>query len=163
MKAARGHFEQALELAPDSARAHAGIADLYFVAGGCSLNLFRGIDVLPKMKFHAEKAIALDPGLGQAYGTLGLLRTWFEWDWAGAEQAMDRGVEIEPSSAGGYICRSYYLTIVGRHEEAIGDIRRGIELDPVSPILFSIAGWHHYFAGRGRGARILRARGRARS
>ena len=148
MKAARGHFEEALELAPDSARAHAGLADVYLAGGGVGLSLFRGIDVLPKAKFHAEKAIALDPGLGQAYGTLGLLRTWFEWDWAAAEQVMNRGVEIEPSSAGGYICRSYYLTIVGRHEEAIGDIQRGIELDPVSSILFSIAGWHHYYVGR---------------
>ncbi len=149
MKAAQGHFEQALKLAPDSARVHAGLADLYLAkGGGAALNLSRGIDVLPKAKFHAEKAIALDPSLGNSYGTLGLMRTWFEWDWTAAEQVMNRAVEIEPSSAGGYICRSYYLTVVGRHEEAITDVQRGIELDPVSPILFHIAGWHYYYAGQ---------------
>jgi len=61
---------------------------------------------------------------------------------------MNRAVELDPSYAGGYIWRSYYLTIVGRHEEALADIERSLELDPISPILLHIAAWHHYYAGR---------------
>jgi tetratricopeptide (TPR) repeat protein len=86
--------------------------------------------------------------MGEAHGSLGLVYTWFELNWAAAERQLERGVEVDPNSALAHADYAHYLTVVGRHEQAIQEVKRAIELDPVSPLMYQNAAFHFYCARR---------------
>jgi TolB-like protein/Tfp pilus assembly protein PilF len=139
VKKARAYYEQAIARDSSFARAYAGLADVYLVLGGLGLYDTPPKEVIPKAKSAAQRAIALDPNLGEAHGSLGLFYLWFEGDWAAAEHQLKRGIEVDPNSALAHTDYSHYLTAVGRHEQAIREVRRALELDPVSPLIYENA------------------------
>ncbi|HUS11175.1 MAG TPA: tetratricopeptide repeat protein [Pyrinomonadaceae bacterium] len=80
---------------------------------------------LCEIRLHIETPI-----LSLALASLTLDR----WDWASAEREYKRAIELNPNLAkahGGY---SRYLSVMGRHEQAIAEIKRTRELDPLTPI-----------------------------
>jgi len=145
---ARAYYEQAIARDSSYARAYAGLADVYLVLGGAGLRVLPPKEAIPKAKSAAQRAIALDPNIGEAHGSLGLVYTWFELDWAAAERQLERGIEVDPNSALAHADYAHFLSVVGRHEQAIREVERAIELDPVSPLMYQNAASHFYFARR---------------
>ena len=63
----------------------------------------------------------------------GLVKFFYDWDWSGAEKEFTRALEINPGYADGHQMYSYFLSQgMGRYEEALAEMRRAQELDPLS-------------------------------
>ena len=123
-------FERAIARDPGFALAHASI-------GMVTLELAEAGTVAPdaayaRARSAIDSALQLDPELGAAYGTLGMLRAVREFDWEGAEAAFRRALELSPGSADGYDLYGRFLAGVARFDEAIAMLQRASELDPLT-------------------------------
>jgi DNA-binding winged helix-turn-helix (wHTH) protein/TolB-like protein/Tfp pilus assembly protein PilF len=138
------YFEQAIKLDPNYARAYAGLADSYSVMS--DFDILRPGEAYPKIKDAALKALAIDDTLVEAHTSLAMLKASYEWDWRGAEQAFRRALELNPNYPTAHQWYSEYLAGMGRHEEALDEIRHAEELDPLSLIIRSVEAWIWYQA-----------------
>ena len=80
----------------------------------------------------------LDGSLAEAHAALGFVLFYGDWDWAAAERELKHAIELKPSYATSHHWYAEYLSAMGRHDEAIAEIKRAQELDPLSPLLFAI-------------------------
>jgi TolB-like protein/Flp pilus assembly protein TadD len=123
-------FDQALSIDPNDALAHAGLAAAYYDQS----TFFRApLEVLPKAKAAAVKAIELDPSLAEAHAWLGYVKLTFDWDWPGAEHEFHAALELNPNLASGHAGYSHYLLTLGRSEEAIQELGELKKVDPLFP------------------------------
>jgi TolB-like protein/DNA-binding winged helix-turn-helix (wHTH) protein/Tfp pilus assembly protein PilF len=127
------HFNEAIAIDPGFAPAHAGLAETYVVAG--AYGAIPTEEALTRGKAAAASALALDDGLASAHYVLATAHAWFDWDWAGAEREFRRGLELNPQDALGRNWHAGYLSLLGRHDEAIAEHQRAQELDPRSLIV----------------------------
>jgi len=141
-KAAR-YFEQALEKDPRYAPAYAGLADYYSVLPFYTSS--QPDEVFPKAKAAVAKALELDDALAEAHGALAYIRTYYDWDWAGAEREFRRALALNPNDATLRHRYSRYLASLGRIEEALIEIKRARELDPLSLVIKANVGVIYYF------------------
>ena len=140
------YFQQAIDLDPAYAPAHAGISVAYSNAA-----LFYALaphEALPKAKAAAKRALELDESLAEAHVALAQLMENPDWDWSGAEREFKRALELNPNSVDAHFGYSWFLTNMLRFEEAIAESRRAVELDPLSPGVTGQLGWTLYYAGR---------------
>jgi serine/threonine-protein kinase len=128
-----GRFNEAIEKDPGFALAHAGLAETYLVAG--TYGAIPNDEALARGKAAAARALQLDDALASAHYALATIHTWYDWDWAGAEREFHRGLELNPQDALGRNWYGGYLSLVGRHDEAIAEHERARELDPQSLIV----------------------------
>lgn len=121
-------YEKAIQNEPQYALAYAEVATVYRMLG--VLSVFDPKDMIPKAEAATLKALELDDELAEAHSSLaGIKRD--RWDWAGAEIEYRRAIDLNPNfvdAAEGY---AIYLSILGRHEEAIEEMRRARERDPL--------------------------------
>jgi TolB-like protein/Tfp pilus assembly protein PilF len=115
------YLEQAIAKDSAFALAHARIALGYVMTGQRA-----------KAERTIAKAIALDPSLSEAYDALGLLRMWTDWDWAAAEAALRRSVELNPHNSRAHHELCQLLMRVKRCDEAVPEEQRAILEDPGS-------------------------------
>ncbi|MCH7985448.1 MAG: winged helix-turn-helix domain-containing protein [Acidobacteria bacterium] len=144
MELAIKYFQQALEKDPNYALPYAGLAEAYQFVETRGL-LPRSV-AITRAKAAAEKALEMDPALGEAHTSLALIRYWHDWDWSGAERAFKRAIELNPGNANAHAWYSNYLIFVGRSEEAIAMRKRLVELDPLSPATNAMLGYAYVFA-----------------
>jgi len=145
-KKAIEYFQQSIDLDPNYALAYAGIADSYIILG-----VYSGLppqEAFAKAKAMAQKALQLDESLAEAHSALAYVKFRYEWDWSGAEEEYRRAIEVNPNYATAYQWSSLNLAATGRLDEAISQIRRAEELDPLSPIINSNVEWILYLARR---------------
>lgn len=146
------YFQLAIDKQADYAPAYAGMASCYCLLGGHGLELMPPREGMPKAKAAALKALEIDNSLAEPHGILGIIRMKYDWDWAGAEQAMKHALKLDPSFAQGHAWYSIYLEAMRRHEEAILEAQRARELNPLSLAANVNLGWQFYQAGRYRQA-----------
>jgi len=79
-----------------------------------------------------NKALTLDKNLPEAYSALCDNKMYYEYDFAGAERACRRALELEPNSSLAHQVYSRYLNSRGRADEAISEIKTAIDLEPTS-------------------------------
>jgi adenylate cyclase len=130
LKEAIGFFQKALSADGDYARAYSGLADSY--ATLALLEIAAPNDVYPKAKEAVGKALALDPQLVEAHTSLGLIRFQYDWDWKGAEAEFLEAIRINPSYAPAHHYFADYLKAMGRFDEALSEIAKAQELDPLN-------------------------------
>jgi TolB-like protein/Tfp pilus assembly protein PilF len=141
------YFNQAVAKDPDYAAAYAGLADAYVLLGGYAM--IPQAEALPKAKAAAEKALGIDDTLAEAHASLGLIAPFFDWDWREAEQQFRRAIELNPNYATAHHWYGDgYLMPMGRIDEALAEVRRARELDPLSPIIITDVGKELYLARR---------------
>jgi TolB-like protein/Tfp pilus assembly protein PilF len=138
---AREYFEQAVGIDPGYAPAYAGLADYYWETPDLPPAV-----TMPKAKQYALKALDLDPTLGRAHTALAAVHFYGDWDWAGAENEFKRALELNPSDAEAHRTYCVYLSALGRGEEALAEIRRAQQLDPLSTITQITGGWAFHYA-----------------
>ncbi len=142
LASALSEFEQAIAIDPDYALAHVGVANTLAMQWE-----YAGIpedEILPAFQAAIEKALSVDPTLGEAYASMGLMHHFGSlqyWGFPGtpdeAEANLTRAIELSPNYATAYQWYALFLRDTGRSEEAIVQIRKAIELDPAAPILSS--------------------------
>ncbi len=128
------YFERAIELDPDFALAHAGLADAYLVLPEYSASIDRKI-VWGRSEAAAETALALDPDLPEALTSMAWSRLIHNYDWQEAERLLWRAVEIQSNNADSLHWLSHVLSWQGRHEEALRWARQAVEADPLSNLM----------------------------
>jgi TolB-like protein/DNA-binding winged helix-turn-helix (wHTH) protein/Tfp pilus assembly protein PilF len=127
LKKAQQLFEDAIQKDPNFALAYAGLADtrVYLAFAGA----------LPKdaayrsAKEALAKATQLDDSIGEAYDTLGLLNSSFDWDWEAADRAFNRAIALAPSYSCAHEDRANFLAATGRRSEALAELAKVQQLD----------------------------------
>ena len=137
------YFNLAISIDPSYAPAFAGLADCY--------NLLSDYDVLPpkeaipRAKAAAEKALAIDSTLAEAHASLGFALARYDWDWIGAEKELRRAIELKPNYAIAHHWYALQLAMMGRFQEAMIQINKAQDLDPLSLIINANIGWLLFF------------------
>lgn len=137
-------FKQAITHDPEYALAYAGLADAYNILGNFST--VRPDEVYPQAIDAAQRAIALDPELVEAHVSLVFARFLYHRDWAAAESGFPRAIAMNPNYAPAHQWYGIYLISAGRTDEALRELRRASELDPLSLVIHSVLGWGLYSA-----------------
>ena len=126
----RDFFQQAIDKDPNYALAYASLADAYNRLGG--FDALASKESFPKAREAAEKALKLDESLAEAHTALATVNFSYDWDFAGAAREFRRALEINPSYSDAHQMNSYYLAAIGKFDEALTEMKRAQELDPVS-------------------------------
>ena len=137
MLRARDLFERAIGRDSDFALAYAGLSALYAtMAINGALLPGKGP---PLAEAAARRALALDPNVPEAHATLGAMRAFAHWDWAGADSEFRRALELNPNSTSAHSAYAITLMARGRIDEALAQLRYAGRLDPLSyPTAYSI-------------------------
>lgn len=123
-------FEQAIEKDSTYALAYAGLAVAYgFLPIYCHSP---STEVIPKATNMALRAIEIDETLSEAYAALGFIKTWYDWDWTGAEKSFQRAIELNPGLSMSHNWYSFNLLFKGRIDEAVEEMEKALQLDPLS-------------------------------
>jgi len=139
-------FRRSLELDPEYAPAHAGIADTYALLG--FYGVMRPLDAMPKAKEAARRALELDDQLGEPHACLGYVHTVFDWRWGDAEREFRKAFELNPSNGSYWYWHANLLGAVGRLDEAIDLLEKGLEYDPLNIYMHMHLGLTLFTAGR---------------
>lgn len=129
-KKGRDYFQQAIDRDSNYALAYAGLADAYNKLS--SFNTISPKEGFPRAREAAMNALKLDDKLAEAHTMLGLVHLLYDWEWSGAEREFTRALEINPGYSDAHQTYGYYLSAMGRHDEALAEVRRAQELDPLS-------------------------------
>jgi len=132
---AREYFDRAIAKDPNYAQAYSGLADTYALLGDWQYAVMAPAEAFPRAKAAAIKALELDNSLGEAHTSLGFCLDGFDWDFESADREFRRGVELNPSYATGHHWYAWHLTLLGHDREAIAEMRRAKNLDPLSLII----------------------------
>src|SRR5438034_205317 len=147
MKTALGYFEQAASVDPNYAVAYAGMADCYLL-----LPLYGGgvpAEMYPKTIAMAQKAISLDPTLGEPHASLGLVHSLFDFDFAASVREFEEAIRLNSNYA---IAHHWFgdstLPALGQFDRANAEAKRALELDPLSLVMITDAGAVYWITGR---------------
>ena len=135
LKAALAYFDQAIEEDPKYAQAYSGLADTYALLGDWQYAAMTPNEALPKAKAAAIKALELDSALGEAHNSLAFCLGAFEWDFDSAGKEFQRAIELNPGYATAHHWYAWHLSVLGRYDEAIAEMRKAQNLDPLSLII----------------------------
>ena len=136
-----GCFEQAIAGDPRLALAFSGLADSY-VAGILPLPQ---TETMPKAKAAALEALARDDSLAEAHATLGKIAHLYEWNWSSAEREFERSLALNPNYPTTHQWYAEYLLSLNRIAEARQEMKRALELDPLSLAIKLTAGRQAYY------------------
>jgi DNA-binding winged helix-turn-helix (wHTH) protein/Tfp pilus assembly protein PilF len=146
VKRAIEYFEQAIKNDSNYALAYAGLADCYtflFCSGANS-----PLQVISKAEAAAIKGLEIDESLAETHTSLGHIRLFYNRNWSEAEKEFERGIELNPNYVPGRYWYANYLTILGRFDEALFQIKQAQWIDPLSLVLIKAEGKILYFAGQ---------------
>ncbi len=132
------YFELTLQKDPNYALAYYGLSEVFY-----AISYWANVpphEAYPKAKEYAKKAIEIDEEIGEAHAALGLVYTFYDWNWTEAEQELTRALELNPSSAIIHVSYSWFLSLTKRPEEAIIEAKRAQDLDPLSALIISHIG-----------------------
>jgi len=135
-------FREAIALDPNYVLPHVGIADLYIWA-----SIFGHIpsnEGFPQAKNAARRALEIDDQSGESYAQLAFATLLYDWNWAEAEKLVKRSLELSPNYSFAHECYSNFLASQGRFDEAVAEIKRAEELDPLAPKSMLMTSWTLY-------------------
>ncbi|MCX6627678.1 MAG: protein kinase, partial [Candidatus Solibacter sp.] len=138
LDSAEKYFELALGKDPNYAPAYAGISFVWSCRQ--QIGYVPPREAGPKAKAAAERALALDDTVAEGHYALATIKTWTDWDWAGAEREFKRAIEINPSFPDARAYYSHLLMNVQRPQEALPQMERALQLDPFNPLFQSMYG-----------------------
>ena len=126
----REYFEQAVALDASYAPAYTGLSLYYSWAAA---NAIFPPDVWPLAEEYVRKALAIDDTYPEAYNAVAAVEIYYKRNWAAAERAFQRGMELDPNFGDLYSHYGMCLAYLGRFEEAIAQMERSFQLDPFFP------------------------------
>lgn len=138
------YFAKAIQEDPHFARAYAGLADCYLVLGGGYLSAH---EAYKRGRTAAAKALELDGDLAEAHTSMAYFNFIDQWDWPGADLEFSRAIALDPGYATAHHWYAIYLSAMKRMPEAIREIQKAVELDPLSTVINSNVGAIYQQAG----------------
>jgi serine/threonine protein kinase/tetratricopeptide (TPR) repeat protein len=146
LQRAIANFESAVEKDQKFALGYANLADCYAL-----LNWYiepPPPDAFDKAKQAALKAVEIDENLSDGHVSLAFIKFTYERDWTGAVSHFQRAVRLNPSYTTARHWYALCLSAMGRHDEAVSQIRQAESINPRSPVLATAAANVLYFARR---------------
>ena len=135
LKVALAYFKQAIEEDPKYAKAYSGLADTYALLGDWQYAVMTPKEAFPEAKAAAIEALELDNTLGEAHNSLAFVLDGFDWDLDAGGKEFQRAIELNPGYATTYHWYAWHLSLLGRFDEAITEMRKAENLDPLSLII----------------------------
>ena len=140
------NFRQAIEIDPSFPEAYSGLADSYLAAG--AYGVINPKEAMTQGKAAALKALEIDEHQAGAHYVLASFYAWYSLDWPKAEAEFQRAIALNPNDALGRHWYGGYLSLMGRHEEALNEHERARQLDPYSLIINANLARAMYWARR---------------
>jgi tetratricopeptide (TPR) repeat protein len=128
LKKAIGFFQQAIDKDPNYALAYDGLADCWIPLGW--YGFVPPSEAFPRARDAITKALGIDDSLAEAHTSLAFVTAYYDRDWAGADRGFRRAIELNPNYANGHHWYAEFLSLVGRHAQAIAESQRARELAP---------------------------------
>ena len=141
---ASSFFNHAIALEPGYALAHSALASCYGRLGESGRMPYQ--EAFTRQKAEAVKAIQLDDSLSEAHAELANTDMTLDWNWSGAAEEFHRALELNPNSATSHEKYAFYLVRTGDVADALAEIQRSVDLDPVSGSTFHAEGFIDYFS-----------------
>lgn len=138
------YFEQAIEKDPRYAPAYASLTDCYYTLG----TIEGDSGLKQKARAAGVRALEIDETLAEAHSALAFIKLMEDWDWAGAERAAKRAIELNPNQAAVQEFYGWMLALMGRTTESLVELKRAQELDPISLRIKKSLAVTLYFAGQ---------------
>lgn len=129
-------LERAIEIHPDYAQAHAGLAMTYNLARQYSG--MSGWEAYPKAEAHARRAVQLDPNLGFAHSVLAFVEFHWLWQVEAGLARFEEALRLDPNSANTLQWYASSLNLAGRSADALPIVMRAHQLDPDSSAVFNM-------------------------
>jgi DNA-binding winged helix-turn-helix (wHTH) protein/tetratricopeptide (TPR) repeat protein len=140
-------FSRAIVLDPQYALAYAELARTYSLA--TVFGLGTPTEMMINARNAATTALQIDASVAAAHTTLGFIHAHLEFDWPAAEKEFRRGIELNSSDANAHLFFSNsLLSPLGRHDDAIAEMKIAIRLDPLSAPVDSFLGRTYLWARR---------------
>ncbi|AXC14464.1 Adenylate cyclase [Acidisarcina polymorpha] len=139
------YYKQAIEIDPNFADAYAALGKAEVI-----LSSYGGpgpSKSLLDARAAAERALELNPRLGEAHTVLAVVKLELDWDWNGAEAEFRQALELSPDDPTAHHWYALHLARMRRYPEARAQIQQALDLDPASVILRSDAAEIEYSAG----------------
>ena len=143
-----GYFNEALTIDAGFAPAYAGLADCYAQMGSVRVGQMKPLEALTQAHSHLQRALDLDETLAEAHCTLGLIKSWYDWDWDGASVEFQAALALNPSQITALLWQSLLLSVSGRHQESLASMQRARELEPLSPTVNLYLGLAYVHGGQ---------------
>jgi TolB-like protein/Flp pilus assembly protein TadD len=141
-------FRRSIEIDPTYAPSYAGLADCYELLGSAPYSTLTPQEAFPKAEAAARKALELDSTLAEAHVPLGYSQLVYERNFPEARKEFETALRLRPGYATAHQFYGYYLTAMGKSDDAIAEREKAVELDPISPLLHSALGEAYYHARR---------------
>src|SRR5437899_8645600 len=129
---ALNHFSRAKEIDSNFALAWAGLADTYWGAADANIS---PTEARLKAKAAGQRALELDDSLGEAHKAVAAMDNAIEFQCAESEKEFQRAIQLKPNYAVAHWQYGWLLVFLGRTEEALREMERAVELDPLSPVM----------------------------
>jgi len=142
---AQAHYIEAYRLDPRFAPAQAGLARVQIARAVNYRD--RPRTALDAARGAAKQALDLDSRLSEAHLAFGDVRRMLEWDWRGAEAAYLAAIALNPSQENAHRGYGTMLAMLGRADEAVRELERACDLDPLCLVVGTAAAWVCYLAG----------------
>ena len=137
MQRAAGYFQHAVDLDPDYALGHWGLAKLCLFQA--QIGVLKPLEAREQCMPPMQRALELDPLLPEAYSGLASTLTWQHFDWDAARPNFERAIQLNPSFAEAHMFYSHYLGIVGELEKSSKHMQLALELDPMNPFVQALS------------------------
>ncbi|HVN76417.1 MAG TPA: protein kinase [Thermoanaerobaculaceae bacterium] len=125
-------FERAVARDPSFALAYTAMAHAHTQFGIEGMSGVQPLEAFERAQAAVQSALALDDGLAEAHGILGLLRFARDFDWKGAEAELRLALALSPGSADAYDHLGWLCSAQCRFDESLALVRRARELDPMA-------------------------------
>jgi tetratricopeptide (TPR) repeat protein len=135
LEQAAEYFHQAIARDANYASAYSGLADTYALLGDWQYAAMTTREAMPKAKAAALKALELDDTLSEAHTSLAFVLEGFDWDIKSAGREFQRAIALNPGYATAHHWYAWHLALRGKFDEAIQEMRRAQNLDPLSLII----------------------------
>jgi len=139
-------FNDAIKKDPNYARAYAGLADCYLLTG--SYGYDNAQMAYSKAKEYVSKALEFDENLPEAHISLGFLFEAFYYDFSGAKGQFEHAITLSPSNSQARHWYAINLAIFNRIDDAISELERAKESDPLSAQIGTVLGGFYTYQGR---------------
>ena len=140
-------LSRSIELDPEHAPAHIAVAECHSSLEWYGLESVG--EAIPLVKTALGTGLQLEPNSAAGLCVLATVQAGYDWDWGTAERTFAAALAV---GAGFAAVRFHYaldlLTPLGRLEEALVEIERALELDPLSAVTNTALGGCYYRMGR---------------
>jgi len=131
------YFQKAIDKDPSFTLAYVGIGFTYGALG--ALSIYPPASVMPKAKAVLKKAQELDASMAEVQAHTAFIAFWYDWDWKLAEKSYQKSFELNPGYAMGHAQYAWFLLAMNRFDEAVREIKRAQELDPLLPLFYAMS------------------------